>query len=237
MPPFQVLSYKPDALLLQGISFIYTFLTTLYRVSTCNKVAELSKLSAPQTSQLEALQDWLTNSKGGDNFTAKMGGTELYIWKPTNVTEYVSLRQPAENSDLFNRFIMRVKARVFHRMFSQKVETGRVVDLESGLTSYSDSKLIKASNLIAVMVSSALPVLTIFVLNILPSTTLRLGLTVLFTVAFAVVLEIFTSAKRIEIFAATVTWVCYTDFVMRANMGYRFAAVEVVFIGSALKND
>ncbi|KAI1070475.1 hypothetical protein LB507_006734 [Fusarium sp. FIESC RH6] len=188
---------------------------------TGNEVAELSKLPTPQKSQLEALQDWLTDSKGGDNFTAKMGGTELYTWKPTDVTKYVSLHQPAQDSDPFTRFIMGVMARVFHRIFSHKVKTGRVVDLESGLTSYSDSNLIKASNLIAVMVSSALPVLTIFVLNTLPSTTLRLGLTVLFTVVFAVVLEIFTSAKRIEIFAATAT----------------FAAVEVVFIGSALKSD
>ncbi|RBR14436.1 uncharacterized protein FIESC28_07672 [Fusarium coffeatum] len=195
--------------------------TLLLQALTGNEVAELSKLPTPQKSQLDALQDWLTDPKGGDNFTAKMGGTELYTWKPTDVTKYVSLRQPAEDSDPFTEFIMGVMARIYHRIFSQKFMTGRVVDLESGLTSYSDSKLIKASNLIAVMVSSALPVLTIFVLNTLTSTTLRLGLTVLFTVVFAVVLEIFTSAKRIEIFAATAT----------------FAAVEVVFIGSALKSD
>ncbi|RFN44795.1 hypothetical protein FIE12Z_10989 [Fusarium flagelliforme] len=181
---------------------------------------KLSKLPTPQKSQLEALQDWLTDPKGGDNFTAKMGGTELYTWKSEDVTKYISLRQQAEDSDPFTKFIMVVMARVFHRIFSQKIKTGRIVDVESGLTSYSDSKLIKASNLVAVMVSSALPVLTIFVLNTLPSTTLRLGLTVLFTVVFAVVLELFTSAKRIEIFAATAT----------------FAAVEVVFIGSALNS-
>ncbi|CAG7555220.1 unnamed protein product [Fusarium equiseti] len=184
-------------------------------------IAELSKLPSPQKSQLEALQDWLTDPKGGDNFTAKMGGTELYTWKPKDVTKYISLRKPAEDSDPFTKFMMDVMARIFHRIFNQKIKTGRIVDVESELTSYSDSNLIKASNLVAVMVSSALPVLTIFVLNSLPSTTLRLGLTVLFTVVFAVVLELFTSAKRIEIFAATAT----------------FAAVEVVFIGSALKSD
>ncbi|ENH74273.1 hypothetical protein FOC1_g10004878 [Fusarium oxysporum f. sp. cubense race 1] len=104
-------------------------------------VSELSQLQIPRTSQLETLQDWLTDPKGGANFLTKTGTPELYTWKP---------KDPSH----------------------------------------------------------------------LETTAQRIGLTVVFTVLFAVILELFTNAKRVEIFAATAT----------------FAAVEVVFIGSALNS-
>jgi hypothetical protein len=63
----------------------------------------------------------------------------------------------------------------------------------------------KASNMIAVIVASTLPVLTIFVLNSVDSTTDRIGWTVFFTAVFAAILALFSSAKRAELFAATAT--------------------------------
>ncbi|OTB03379.1 hypothetical protein M426DRAFT_321749, partial [Hypoxylon sp. CI-4A] len=77
----------------------------------------------------------------------------------------------------------------------------------SGLSYYEDSKLDTASNVVSVIISSTLPVITIFVLNILETTTARLGFTVLFTAIYSVLLAVFTSAKRVEIFAATATLV------------------------------
>uniref|UniRef100_A0A0D2YEH8 DUF6594 domain-containing protein n=1 Tax=Fusarium oxysporum (strain Fo5176) TaxID=660025 RepID=A0A0D2YEH8_FUSOF len=105
------------------------------------QLSELSQLQIPRTSQLETLQDWLTDPKGGANFLTKTGTPELYTWKPKDLSH-------------------------------------------------------------------------------LETTAQRIGLTVVFTVLFAVILELFTNAKRVEIFAATAT----------------FAAVEVVFIGSALNS-
>ncbi|KAH6887024.1 hypothetical protein B0T10DRAFT_607821 [Thelonectria olida] len=96
----------------------------------------------------------------------------------------------------------------------------RFSEIRDPFTATIHSRLTKASNLIAIIVSSTLPVLTIFVLNTLKSTTIRLGLTVLFTALFSILLAFFSLAKRAEIFAATAT----------------FAAVEVVFIGSALSS-
>ncbi|KAF4449021.1 hypothetical protein F53441_7671 [Fusarium austroafricanum] len=184
------------------------------------QMSELSKVKAPQRSQLENLQTWLIHPKGGNNFLPLRGGIELYTWKPEDTSEYFSLRNPIEDSDPFTKFIMEVLVSIFHPLFGERMKVGKVVDVESGLISYSDSKIVLASNLFAVVVSSALPVLTIFVLNYLKTTTARIGFTVLFTVIFAVILQCFSNAKRIEIFAATAT----------------FAAVEVVFIGSALSS-
>ncbi|EWZ30380.1 hypothetical protein FOZG_15867 [Fusarium oxysporum Fo47] len=185
------------------------------------QLSELSQLQFPRTSQLETLQDWLTDPKGGANFLTKTGTPELYTWKPKDPSQYVSLHKPAEDSDPFTNFVKEVLTFIFHRLCGERLNAARVVDVESGLASYSDSSLVRASNLFTVIVSSALPVLTIFALNSLETTAQRIGLTVVFTVLFAVILELFTNAKRVEIFAATAT----------------FAAVEVVFIGSALNSN
>ncbi|RKL19329.1 hypothetical protein BFJ68_g3603 [Fusarium oxysporum] len=156
----------------------------------------------------------------GANFLTKTGTPELYTWKPKDPSQYVSLHKTAEDSDPFTNFVKEVLTFIFHRLCGERLNAARVVDVESGLASYSDSSLVRASNLFTVIVSSALPVLTIFALNSLETTAQRIGLTVVFTVLFAVILELFTNAKRVEIFAATAT----------------FAAVEVVFIGSALNS-
>ncbi|EWZ85400.1 hypothetical protein FOWG_11900 [Fusarium oxysporum f. sp. lycopersici MN25] len=168
-------------------------------------MSELSQLQIPRTSQLETLQDWLTDPKGGANFLTKTGTPELYTWKPKDPSQYVSLHKTAEDSDPFTNFVKEVLTFIFHRLCGERLNAARVVDVESGLASYSDSSLVRASNLFTVIVSSALPVLTIFALNSLETTAQRIGLTVVFTVLFAVILELFTNAKRVEIFAATAT--------------------------------
>ncbi|KAJ9414947.1 hypothetical protein QL093DRAFT_2121442 [Fusarium oxysporum] len=170
------------------------------------QLSELSQLQIPRTSQLETLQDWLTDPKGGANFLTKTGTPELYTWKPKDLSQYVSLHKTAEDSDPFTNFVKEVLTFIFHRLCGERLNAARVVDVESGLASYSDSSLVRASNLFTVIVSSALPVLTIFALNSLETTAQRIGLTVVFTVLFAVILELFTNAKRVEIFAATATF-------------------------------
>ncbi|KAJ4007375.1 hypothetical protein NW766_010059 [Fusarium irregulare] len=169
-----------------------------------HQASELSKLPTPQASQLLSLQNWLKDPVGGAVLIAKTEDAESHTWDHKDVSSYITLRKPDGESDLFTQLIMDIVSMILHPLLG-RFKAGRVVDLEYGLTTYSDSKLIRLSNLFAVVVSSALPVLTIFVLNTVKSTNTRLGLTVVFTVMFAVALEVFTSAKRVEIFAATAT--------------------------------
>ncbi|KAF4949946.1 hypothetical protein FGADI_8547 [Fusarium gaditjirri] len=169
------------------------------------QLSELSQLQTPRMSQLKTLQDWLTDPKGGNNFLPKSGTSEHHTWKPEDPSQYVSLHKTAEDSDPFTNFVKDVLVFIFHHLCGERLNAARVVDVESGLASYSDSSLARASNLFTVIVSSALPVLTIFALNSLETTAQRIGLTVVFTVLFAVILELFTNAKRVEIFATTAT--------------------------------
>ncbi|KAK4183289.1 hypothetical protein QBC35DRAFT_535841 [Podospora australis] len=83
---------------------------------------------------------------------------------------------------------------------------GEVVDIEAGYTSHSGTKIAQASGIIATVLASVLPVLTILVLNRFESTDARLGVTALFTGLFVLMVATFSDAKRIEIFAATATF-------------------------------
>ncbi|TEA19946.1 hypothetical protein C8034_v004271 [Colletotrichum sidae] len=109
--------------------------------------------------------------------------------------------------------------RAYHHIIGHRVGTGEIVDEVSEHASYSRDPIRKISNFSTTILACIMPVLTIFVLNPLSSTNGRIFVTLAFTALFATLLAIFSKAKKVEIFAATAT----------------FAAVEVVFIGSAIE--
>jgi len=94
---------------------------------------------------------------------------------------------------------------VFHFLCGERFQVGKIIDEESGLMRYEDSRLDRASSVIAIILASIIPVLTIFALNAIKTTDARIGMIVVFTAVFATVLAVFSSAKRAEIFAATAT--------------------------------
>jgi hypothetical protein len=55
------------------------------------------------------------------------------------------------------------------------------------------------------LLGALVPVLAIFALNETGSTKARIGVTTAFTVAFAVLMGVFSSAKRSDMIAATAT--------------------------------
>lgn len=84
---------------------------------------------------------------------------------------------------------------------------GKVIDVESGLMEYSDDSMNRISKIIVTVLSSILPVLTTVVLWVVHSTIHRIGIMIVFTSLFAAALAAFTSARRIEIFVATASYV------------------------------
>ncbi|KAK3899289.1 hypothetical protein C8A05DRAFT_46597 [Staphylotrichum tortipilum] len=180
-------------------------------------ISKLARLPAPKKPQLAGLQGWLHNQKGGNNF---LQGCEVFTWTEDDLSSYITVNPPTAEADIFTEVITDWLASILRRLFGRRFHGGKIVDEEAGLRSCSDTRFSKASNVIAVIVAGILPVLTIFILNSVKRTTVRIGLTLLFATIFAVVLALCTSVKPGEIFAATAT----------------FAAVEVVFIGSAISS-
>ena len=106
----------------------------------------------------------------------------------------------------------------FHRHLFQRPR-----EEDDGLSTtyeYSDKRLNRATEVVSIVVSSLLPTLSIFALHYIDDSTYRLAFILCFSAVFASCLAIFTAAKRIEIFTATVG----------------LASVQVVFIGTAPGN-
>jgi len=101
----------------------------------------------------------------------------------------------------------------FHKRIGHRFKSR---DESTSLYEYRDSKINDAAHTISIILSSLLPPASIFALYYVHRTPIRLGLIMIFSAIFTACLAISTSAKRVEIFAATVA----------------LASVQVVFIGT-----
>ena len=68
---------------------------------------------------------------------------------------------------------------------------------------YKNGKLLRIADVLSTIISSALPIASIIALNFIDRMIIRLVAIALFTMAFSLILTIVTSARRIEVFAAT----------------------------------
>lgn len=87
---------------------------------------------------------------------------------------------------------------------------------EPHIREYNDEKLQAVSDGITAALASLLPTLIILVLYFVKRMLVRIGLVIVFTTIFSVVMSFYPGAKKGEVFAAVAA----------------FAAVEVVFIGT-----
>ncbi|OAL22190.1 hypothetical protein AYO22_07234 [Fonsecaea multimorphosa] len=185
------------------------------------QVSRLDALGPADNSQLDALRGWLQDPKGGAHgpkgrtFLQK---SEARLWEQEEGSTFISVGPTQGEKDIFTKVISWILLSVVHKYLGFWRIAGRPIDAEAGMYSYSDSQLLRTGTLVATVLSSTIPVLSIFVLFIVKNTYGRIGIAAGFTAVFSAVLAAFSSARRVEIFAATAT----------------FAAVEVVFIGSAL---
>ena len=165
--------------------------------------AQLSQLNSPNPSQLGDLRAWLSDRKGGNCFQT---GAEVWMWEDDDTHRYVRVGQDPEENDQFTELIKSMAIRLYHRVWGERHGGGRVIDQESDLRSYDESRIIRASNIMATTLSSVLPVVTIFALNQVQNTNLRIALAAVFTAVFAFILAFISTAKRAEIFTATATY-------------------------------
>ncbi|KAL8791726.1 MAG: hypothetical protein Q9195_005663 [Heterodermia aff. obscurata] len=164
------------------------------------QVSQLNTLKRPQKSQLSWIKSWLNDVNNGF-----LKDEETQTWHPDRESLYLTVATDLKETDAFTEMMQNVIAGPYHRWIGHRFKTGRKFDPSTGSVSYDKRKIEGASTMIATMLSTMLPVLTIFILNVVQSTNARIGITALFTMIFALTLARFSSAKRVEIFAATST--------------------------------
>lgn len=167
-------------------------------------MSQVNLLDAPDSTQLAALRDWLMDKQGGAHF---LKDSEARLWETEDGSSLVRVGNSKGEHDVFTRFTSWFVVSLLHRYSCLPKSTGRVVDVETGMVSYDESKIIRAGTITATVLSSMFPVLSILVLYVVKNTYARIGIAAGFTALFAVFLASFSSARRVEIFAATATWV------------------------------
>lgn len=147
-----------------------------------SQVSQLNRLNPPPKSQLSGLKGWLNDSRNGF-----LKDEETQTWHDETESLYLCLGTDLRETDAFTEMMQNVIVGPYHRLIGHRLKTGQVVDSEAGGVSYDKRKIDRASTMIATILSPMFPV------------------TALFTLVFALVLAKFSSAKRVEIFAATST--------------------------------
>ena len=74
---------------------------------------------------------------------------------------------------------------------------------QAGMVEYAHSRLLSIADGISTVIASLFPAVATIALYFIPSQLVRLGITVAFAAGFAIVLSVFTKARRIEVFSAT----------------------------------
>jgi hypothetical protein len=156
----------------------------------------------PLKSQLKSLKEWLRHSQGGSSFLTDF---ETETWNHDNLGSYLCLEPTSAKGDPFTSWLLNSVVQAYDRFLGRYIGSGEVLDERTGGKSYSNDGVNRVSNIFAAVMATALPVLAIFALNRIPSTDGRIGATAGFTITFAVLMGIFSSAKRSEIIAATAT--------------------------------
>lgn len=172
-------------------------------------MSQISKLSGPLDDDLSFLRRWLQDSKAGADFLVKNMNPESFLYDEESARDLLTLSsrsKPSPESDAFTRFLIRKVVEYYHTYIGQyRNNDTRIVDAESGTVLYGESVVDKCARIIAALLSSVLPLLAMIILNIVQSTKIRIYVAMGITAAFASVLALLTSARRVEIFAATAT--------------------------------
>ncbi|KAG4221306.1 hypothetical protein PC116_g30218 [Phytophthora cactorum] len=89
-------------------------------------------------------------------------------------------------------------------------ETYKIADsneVGEGIYTYKESLISSVIDIITTVVAAVLPLSSIVVLYLVKAESTRLGILIIFSACFALVLTLMTSARRIEVFAATAAYV------------------------------
>jgi hypothetical protein len=91
-------------------------------------------------------------------------------------------------------------------------------DVESGLYHYRKGNVRAVSHLVGILLASLIPAASIFTLYFVPHMTDRLGVILAYSALFSICLGVFTTARRVEIFAATAAYVCFLSILVLVGL-------------------
>ncbi|KAL4894553.1 hypothetical protein BDV59DRAFT_12675 [Aspergillus ambiguus] len=173
--------------------------------------AQLMRFRAPESLELAALRDWLTDKEVGGLFFELQA--EKDIWSEANREDLITICRKQDGVDHFTRWIYN-RLYWFHKKWGYRSK--KRYDVEMGMWKYNDERIKSFTYAISILVSGLLPPSSILVLYFVKDTTARLVVILIYNVIFSLMLGFLVKAKRVEIFAASTA----------------FAAVQVALIAN-----
>ncbi|KAL8781238.1 MAG: hypothetical protein Q9213_006091 [Squamulea squamosa] len=157
----------------------------------------LRKIPKPASNSVEVLREWLDRPEGGNCF---LGPKEANMWDVEKDLLSLNCRQPSE--DLLTTLIQEKLVPWYHRRWVSYRQVTTTKDWY-GVWQYDQRKLEIVANVISTLLASLLPSISILALYLLSKPVTRLVAILGFSMLFSMILSVVSTARRIEVFAAT----------------------------------
>ncbi|KAI0380112.1 hypothetical protein F5Y04DRAFT_282241 [Hypomontagnella monticulosa] len=171
---------------------------------------QISKLDGPNPIDLEFLRSWFERPSMG---WFPIRGLDFKAWEQRPEDDLIAVK-PRIPPDPLSKWITNYVFPLYHRLFGVRFKVADSNEVGDGLYTYEESLLSSVISIITIVAASVLPLLSIVVLYVVETEPIRLGILIIFSSCFALALALMTSARKVEIFAATAA----------------YAAVNVVFL-------
>lgn len=166
----------------------------------------LFQLAKPNPSDRKELIRSLINRRTGtgsfleypENIFEEIDGMDRY---EDLITLHVDRLETADKADKFTRW---ASPMVFDKVLPWISDQLHKILQNVPYIQFEDDKIDRVIAVIAIAVASILPTASIFALYFIPTTVFRLAFISIFSFVFTLALEIFTTARKIEIFTAAV---------------------------------
>jgi hypothetical protein len=160
------------------------------------KQTKLRRCDSPNPYDLQFLQRWFKDKAMGDY---PLVGLDSKVWESSS-EELLAVKARKGADPLAAMFLGRAMI-WWHRCAGQRVK--KPLDEEAQYFEYKDKNMLHAANVIGSIISSLLLVGSMVALYFVNDMLVRLGIVAIFTQLFSLTLICVTSARKIEIFAAT----------------------------------
>ncbi|KAL9613238.1 MAG: hypothetical protein Q9167_002198 [Letrouitia subvulpina] len=158
---------------------------------------EIQKLAKPMPRDIAFLREWLDRPEGGDFF---LRGREADTWQASS--DFIKLCGQESDMDALTRVIHNKIIPWYHHVWGHRAKPSKTREWD-GVWVYDRAMLTAVANGISTMLASLLPAGSILILYLLSKPATRLAVSMLFIMLFSFILTAVSTARRVDIFAAT----------------------------------
>lgn len=178
------------------------------------QTANVHRLAEPLECDLNFLREWLELPHGGDFF---LKGLEAEPWEPHCGADLVALWGRQEERDQFAQYLSDKIVPWYHHHIGHRNKKPIAAEDWDRVWEYRSEIFVVLGNIICMILSALVPTASILSLYFVKSMIARLAIVAGMSFLFSFVMTVIVQGRRVDVFAATTA----------------FAAVQVVFVGSA----